>query len=116
MWNFGGLHYWFDRHWGRILIVPALLLFGHLPMTCAVGTSLAIIVINTSTGFIRQLITLNHLNMQISWHTIAVISIMGISGSLGGGFIAKKVPQIHLRQAFALSIFLIGTYILMQQF
>ena len=101
---------------GGFLIVPALLLFGHLPMTCAIGTSLAIIVINTSAGFIRQLITLNHLNMQISWYTIAIISIIGILGSLTGGFIAKKVPQIYLRQAFGFSIFLTGTYILIQQF
>ncbi len=37
---------------GGFLIVPALVLWAGLPMTRAVGTSLAIIVLNTAAGFV----------------------------------------------------------------
>jgi uncharacterized protein len=101
---------------GGFLIVPALVLFSHLPMFFAIGTSLIIIAMNSFTGFIEQQIALNHLQMQVDWEIIGIISIIGILGSFAGSMIAKRISQIRLRQIFGLSILVMGCYILFNQF
>jgi uncharacterized membrane protein YfcA len=99
---------------GGFLIVPALALLSNLPMMLAIGTSLVIIAMNSFTGFIELLFTLDALHMQISWKIIGLISSVGIMGSFAGSFIAKKMSQMRLRQLFGLTVLVMGAYILFQ--
>lgn len=100
---------------GGFLIVPALLVFGYLSMPVAIGTSLVIIAMNALTGFMYQYLTLENLHIQISWETISIISVIGIVGSLIGSVMGKKIPQMRLKQAFGVSVLLMGVYILTKQ-
>lgn len=100
---------------GGFLIVPALLIFEYLSMPVAIGTSLVIIAMNALTGFMYQYLTLENLHIQISWETISIISVVGIIGSLIGSIMGKKIPQMRLKQAFGVSVLLMGVYILTKQ-
>jgi uncharacterized membrane protein YfcA len=101
---------------GGFLIVPALVFLSNMPMFFAVGTSLVIIAMNSITGFIVQLFSLNAFEMQINWEIIGMISITGILGSFAGSFIANRISQARLRQVFGLSILVMGGYILFREY
>lgn len=98
---------------GGFIIVPALVLLINLPMYLAIGTSLTIIAMNSLTGFIKQCVSLQQLDMQVSWPLIAIFSIIGLFGSVAGGLLAKKIPQLCLRQIFGYLMFPLSFYILM---
>lgn len=97
---------------GGFLIIPALVIFGHLSMSFAIGTSLVIIAMNSLIGFIEQLMTLEALHLQVDWKVIYIVSIAGILGSLAGGYLGKWISQVYLRKIFGLNILLMGIYIL----
>lgn len=100
---------------GGFLIIPALVLLSQLSMYLAIGTSLAIISLNSLTGFIKQFINLHALEMHVSWETIVLISITGVLGSFVGSFFVTKISQIQLKKAFSLSVLVISLYILFQK-
>ncbi len=81
---------------GGFLIVPALALWAGLPMQRAVGTSLAIIVLNTSAGFAGYA---SH--VSVPWRVVAIVSGIAIAGSFVGSAFAKRVNPASLRRAFA---------------
>lgn len=97
---------------GGFLIVPALVLLGHLPMHIAVGTSLVIISLNAFTGFIEQFFALQRQDLQVSWHVIALVTPIGICGSLIGTTLSTKITPQHLRKGFGVFVALIGLYLL----
>jgi len=96
---------------GGFVIVPALVLLGGLPIHLAVGTSLAIISMNSITGFVKYLDVLGDLNLTIHWHLIAIFSVIGILGSIVGKKVGNKVPQQKLKKGFALFLVIMGAYI-----
>lgn len=96
---------------GGFVIVPALVLLGGLPIHLAVGTSLAIISMNSLTGFVKYLDVLGDLDLTIHWHMIAIFSIIGIAGSIVGKKVGNKVPQQKLKKGFALFLVVMGAYI-----
>jgi uncharacterized membrane protein YfcA len=98
---------------GGFLIVPALVLFGNLPMHLAVGTSLAVIAMNAFTGFVEQLFVLKRQELHVSWQVIALVTPIGICGSLMGAALSTKISPQHLRRAFGLFIACLGIYLLM---
>lgn len=97
---------------GGFLIVPALVLLGHLPMHMAIGTSLAIISLNAWTGFVEQFLALQQHDLHVSWSVIALVTSIGVCGSLAGTMLNAKIPIQHLRRGFGLFIALIGLYLL----
>jgi uncharacterized membrane protein YfcA len=99
---------------GGFLIVPSLVLLGNLSMTFAIGTSLVIIAMNALTGFIQQFFILKALHLSIDWKIIVIVTIVGILGSLTGGVVGNRIPQMYLRKAFGLSILAMGSYILIK--
>lgn len=100
---------------GGFLIVPALILFSHMSMFFAIGTSLVIITMNSFIGFIEQLIILRALQMEVNWEIIGIIALVGSLGSFSGSFIAKRFSQFRLRQGFGISVLFMGTYILLKE-
>lgn len=100
---------------GGFIIVPALVFLFNLPMTLAIGTSLVIIALNSFSGFAKHLIELNGMRVQMDWNTILILALAGIVGSFAGKLIAGNFSQERLRQIFGVSVFLVGSYILITQ-
>jgi len=97
---------------GGFLIVPALVLLGGLTMHQAVATSLVIIALKSYSGFYKYLDVLAQQSLTLDWHTLLVVTAVGIAGSLVGGRLARRVPQEKLRHWFGLFLIAMGIYIL----
>lgn len=99
---------------GGFLFVPALVILGGLPMHRAIGTSLAIIVINSASGFYKHFQLLQAAKTQIPWTVIAVFAVIGIVGSLIGNVVARRLAHAHLRRTFGIFLVAMCGYILWQ--
>ena len=94
---------------GGFMIVPALVLFGGLPMQRAIGTSLAIIVLNCAVGFWRHSLGLA---AALDWTVIAAFAVIGAGGSLVGGALGGRLPQAPLKRGLAVFLVLMAGYII----
>ncbi len=97
---------------GGFLIVPALVMLGGLPMRTAVGTSLAVIALNSLTGFSNYLRVLASLQLHVDWSTIGMFVAIGIVGSLAGRAVSDRIDQLTLRRVFALFLVVMGLFVL----
>ncbi len=95
---------------GGFLIVPALALWAGLPMASAVGTSLLVIVLNSSAGFLG---TLSHVRVDVE--LVASITAAAIVGSLLGTRLARVVEPALLRRAFAGFVLVMGSFIMVRE-
>lgn len=94
---------------GGFLIIPALVLLGRLPMRYAVGTSLAIISLNSFSGFLKHW----HLTTEpIHWPMIALFAAIGIGGSYVGSRLSGRFNNAQLRRGFAVFLVCMGAYVL----
>lgn len=96
---------------GGFVIVPALVLLGGLPIHLAIGTSLAIISMNSFTGFFKYMDVLGELDLTIDWRLIAIFSLIGIAGSFVGKEVGDHIPQKRLKKGFAAFLVIMGFYI-----
>jgi hypothetical protein len=94
---------------GGFLLVPALVVFGKVPMREAVGTSLLVIAMNCVSGFAGQRLT-----QDIPWLFVGLFSVVAIVGILVGTRLARFVPQRTLKRGFALLLLMIAILILWQ--
>ncbi|MEP6989596.1 MAG: sulfite exporter TauE/SafE family protein [bacterium] len=92
---------------GGFLVVPALVLLGRVPMKKAVGTSLLVIAMNSASGFAGYLGT-----VQVPWGFMAGFTAVAIGGILAGTALVRFVSQRALKQAFAVFLLAMGTFIL----
>ena len=92
---------------GGFLLMPALVKFAKLPLRTATGTSLAVISLNSTAGFI------SHFGEAPPQWTIALVfaSIAAVGVLLGSSF-AKRLPAARLRQGFAAMVMLTGIFVL----
>ena len=97
---------------GGFLIVPALVVLGGLPIPLAVGTSLAVIALKSATGFLGHLRVLADLGLSLDWPLLALLSAVGVAGSLAGSRLGRHVPPRRLRRAFAVFLVVVATFIL----
>ncbi len=97
---------------GGFLIVPSLVLLTGLTMTSAVATSLAIITLQSFTGFIKYHQLLSEQNIALDWQVIITFSLIGIAGNLLGQKISAQIPQHHLKRGFGLFLLIMGCFIL----
>jgi uncharacterized membrane protein YfcA len=49
-----------------------------------------------------------------AWELIVPLAAIAAAGTLAGGTIALRLPQRRLQQAFAVSLVLLGSYVLVQ--
>ncbi|MDZ7715192.1 MAG: sulfite exporter TauE/SafE family protein [Balneolaceae bacterium] len=97
---------------GGFLIVPALVLLSGLPMSLAIGTSLAIIALKSFSGFYKYLEVLNELDLSVNWELVIVFSLIGAVGSFVGKRIGSKISNQGLKKGFAVFLICMGTYII----
>jgi uncharacterized membrane protein YfcA len=106
---------------GGFLIVPVLVLLRKLPMPIAIGTSLAIIAVNSTTGFLKYLSMLGDrtgpggVALHVDWNIIGVFIAIGIAGSLIGNALAGRINQNTLKRIFAVFLVVMAGYILVRQ-
>jgi uncharacterized membrane protein YfcA len=94
---------------GGFLIVPALTQLGGLPMHRAVGTSLAVIALNSLAG------TLGYLGqVPLPLGLLAPFTALAVLGILGGSALASRVPHRALRRAFGVLLLVVGSFVLYQ--
>jgi hypothetical protein len=100
---------------GGFLIVPALVLLARLPMRDAIGTSLAIISLNSLTGFLKHRGLLPELGLRVDWALLATFMAIGGVGSVAGGMVSARVNQRLLRKVFAVFLVVMGLFILVRE-
>ncbi len=84
---------------GGFMVVPALSLVGGLPLRRAVGTSLLVIALQTSAGF------LGHLHgVSIDPQVTGIVLGAAVFGSIAGSLASSRVPQTNLRRAFGVLV------------
>lgn len=96
---------------GGFLIVPAITLLMRCSLYTAIGTSLVIITVNSMTGFIGYLSQL-----RLSVPLIALFLSTTITGALIGAKVSSRLSAVLLQRAFAVLIFIIGSFIAWQHF
>jgi hypothetical protein len=91
---------------GGFLITPALTLFLGLRMEQAVGSSLAIIVINSAAGF-----GAHATGFTIDWPSVLSFAVPAILGSLLAARLARHLNDKHIRISFAVLIFAVAAWV-----
>lgn len=99
---------------GGFLIVPALVILGGLTMLRSVATSLVIISLQSSVGFIKYYSVLIVKGAIFDWQSISIVIAFGIIGSIIGGAIANHVPKKLLQRGFALFLLLMAAVVIFQ--
>ena len=92
---------------GGFLIIPALVVLAKLPMKKAVGTSLAIIAINSAVGFLSDFGT-----HQFDWKFILIFSGFAIGGIILGSYLSKYISSAKLKPGFGWFILVMGVFII----
>lgn len=97
---------------GGFLIVPALVLLGNLSMHKAVATSLVIIALKSYSGFWKYLDVLDAQDLELDWNVLALVTALGVAGSLVGNRIGTHIPQDKLKRFFGFFLIVMAAYIL----
>jgi hypothetical protein len=96
---------------GGFLIVPALVLFAHLPMKEAIGTSLFVITINCGAGLLGH------------WHYAGfdllltlLVTLCAVLGTLAGVGLAHCASPASLRKGFAVFVITVALFLVMKNY
>lgn len=96
---------------GGFLIIPALLFWGGLNMKQAVGTSLLIIFINSTIGFVGDMIHGVHFDYTL----LLLVTFFAIVGMFVGTNLSKKIDGGRLKPVFGWFVLVMGIYILFKE-
>lgn len=94
---------------GGFLIIPALVLFGGIPMKEAIGTSLMIITFNSIAGFVGYLGQVN-----LDWNLTIFFAIAASLGTITGAYLTRFIEAKQLQKAFGYFVLAIGVFVLVQ--
>jgi len=90
---------------GGFLIVPALVLFLHVPMKRAVGTSLLVIALNAAVALVMH----RH-ELRLEAMSLGPISAAALAGTFAGVEALRWIDARRLRKIFAVFVILIGLW------
>jgi uncharacterized protein len=96
---------------GGFIIVPALVYFAKLNIKMAVGTSLFIIFVNTTVGFISDFSS----GLVFDWGFVLKFIGITLAGMLISSRFSKSVNSVQLKKIFGISIFIIGCWIIIKE-
>jgi uncharacterized membrane protein YfcA len=88
---------------GGFLIVPALVLFAGLDVKQAVGTSLAIIALNSMSGLVGQM-----RYADVNWTLTALFTAASLLGMMAGIAVVRRVATSALNRTFASLLIVVG--------
>jgi uncharacterized membrane protein YfcA len=94
---------------GGFLIVPALVLLARVPMREAVGTSLLVIAMSSTSGFAGYFGT-----VDVDWSFLAGFTAVALTGAVAGTMLVARVPQAALMRAFGVFLLAMGSFVLFQ--
>lgn len=94
---------------GGFLIVPALVLFGGLPIKRAVGTSLVVIAMNSASGFAAYAG-----EVRIEWLFTLLFTGFAVAGVFAGTAMTHYVSASQLRRSFAMFLIAGAAFVLVQ--
>ena len=97
---------------GGFLIVPALLFITQVSMRQAVATSMLIICVIGSIGFVSFACSSSS---TVDWLLLAKDCVGGLLGMLGGRLIADKIAGPQLQKVFALALIAIAAITLVNK-
>ncbi len=100
---------------GGFLIVPALVVFGKLPMRIAIGTSLVIIAFKAAVGFAKYQQYLMSHEMSVDSQTILIFVLIGVVGSLIGKWLNACMNQRMLKKVFAVFLVILGGFVIINE-
>ena len=89
------------------MLVPALVLALAFPMPVAVGTSLLVIAVNSTTALLARISTTG---ADLDWPLITGFTLAAIVGSLAGGRLASRLRPTTLTRAFAVLLVVVAVY------
>jgi uncharacterized membrane protein YfcA len=96
---------------GGFLVVPTLVLFAGLPMTDAVGTSVAVIAFNCAGGFAGRFSA----DAPIHWLSTLEFSLVAIAGSFAGAFLVSRIPVMMLRRLFGVFVLAVAVFMIARE-
>ncbi len=97
---------------GGFLIIPALVILANLPMKIAIGTSLALITVNSLLGFVSKIGP----EILIDWGFLLFFSSLAAAGILTGVYLSKYVSGERLKFYFGYFVLVLGIIVLGQEF
>jgi uncharacterized membrane protein YfcA len=100
---------------GGFLIVPALVMLARVPVRTAIGTSLAIIALNSAVGFAKYQNVLRDRESAADATTILVFAAIGILGSQLGQRLNARLNQDALRRLFAVVLIFVGLFVILRE-
>lgn len=89
---------------GGFLIVPLLLALSAVSMAQAVSTSLFIIALISTSGFISHLA----LSETQHWDGLLLVAIGGVLGMIVGQIVSHKIANVLLQKLFAVSLLIVS--------
>lgn len=95
---------------GGFLIVPALTLFGGIPMRRAIGTSLFVITLQSFAGFAGHAAH-SHVDVPV----LALMTATAVVGTIAGVRLAQRVSADSLRRGFAWFVLAMGIFVLAKE-
>ena len=95
---------------GGFIIVPALVLMGDVPVKAAVGSSLLIIAMNATSGVAGYLG-----QVAFDWRLVGWFTGVAAVGAVTGTRFMRRVPAARIKQAFAIMILVLGTYLVIRR-
>ncbi len=96
---------------GGFMILPVLINVLKLPLRIAIGTSLAIIAINTLFGFFVSLVE----SSKINWELQLTVLVIALIGSFLGFKISTRIDDRKLKKGFGWFVFIVGFAILAER-
>lgn len=94
---------------GGFLLVPALVKFGRIPVSKAVGTSLAVIVLNTVAAVISHGVDFRGHGLELGWFTL-----IAVAGVIAGSRWSARLPEKQVARAFASLMLVVAAGTLVQ--
>ncbi len=96
---------------GGFLIIPALVFLLKFPLSLAIGTSLAIVSVNSLFGFAISLSSLQTTDFPFLFG----ITILGIGGMFLGQMLSAKIQERYLKKGFGYFVLTVASLILLDQ-
>ena len=91
---------------GGFLLVPALAMAAHLPIKTAVGTSLAIIALNSLGGLMGHA-----KHGGLNWHLTLLFFVAALVGTVAGIPLARRISADALTRGFAVFVAAVAIFV-----